>query len=37
MVNRLHYPMLFVRLYVRLPFLWHIFGKQFLVIASKPA
>jgi SAM-dependent methyltransferase len=29
-------PMTFVSLYVRLPFLWRFFGKQFLVIACKP-
>jgi len=37
MVNRLHYPMLFVRLYLRLPVLWKIFGRQFLLIARKTA
>jgi SAM-dependent methyltransferase len=28
-------PVEFISLYLRLPFLWHIFGKQFLVIARK--
>jgi SAM-dependent methyltransferase len=37
MVNRVEYPMLFVRLYLRLPLLWTIFGRQFLLIARKPA
>jgi hypothetical protein len=26
-----------VRLYLRLPWAWRFFGKQFLVIARKPA
>lgn len=30
-------PLAFIALYLRLPFLWRIFGKQFLVIARKPA
>jgi SAM-dependent methyltransferase len=29
------WPMAFVRLYLRLPFAWRIFGKQFLVVAAK--
>lgn len=29
-------PVSFVSLYLRLPFLWRFFGKQFLVIARKP-
>ena len=28
-------PLLFVRLYLKLPLLWRIFGKQFLIIARK--
>jgi SAM-dependent methyltransferase len=28
-------PVIFVRLYLRLPFLWKVFGKQFLLIARK--
>lgn len=30
------YPTFFVAAYVRLPFAWRIFGKQFLVVARKP-
>jgi len=30
-----NYPLLFVRWYVRLPLVWRIFGKQFLVVARK--
>ena len=30
------YPMLFVRLYLALPWLWWIKGRQFLVVARKP-
>jgi SAM-dependent methyltransferase len=29
------YPAFFVALYLRLPFVWRIFGKQFLVVAHK--
>lgn len=29
------YPIFFVALYLRLPFMWRIFGKQFLVIGRK--
>ena len=29
------WPMSFVRLYLRLPFVWPVFGKQFLVVAAK--
>jgi len=28
-------PLIFVRLYLRMPFVWSIFGKQFLVIGQK--
>lgn len=35
MVNKAPPPLAFVKWYVRLPFLWKFFGKQFLVIASK--
>lgn len=34
-INQPAYPMLFVRLYLRLRFAWPWFGKQFLVIARK--
>ena len=30
-------PLFFLRIYLRCPFLWPFFGKQFLVIARKPA
>ncbi len=29
------YPLVFVKLYLALPFLWRLFGRQFLVIARK--
>ena len=29
------YPLLFVRLYLALPFLWQLFGRQFLIVARK--
>src|ERR1051325_1308598 len=35
MAKTFRYPLLFVRLYVKVPLAWRIFGKQFLVIASK--
>jgi hypothetical protein len=28
-------PLLFVRLYLKLPLLWRVFGKQFLITAKK--
>ncbi|HUG10920.1 MAG TPA: class I SAM-dependent methyltransferase [Opitutaceae bacterium] len=37
MVKAPQYPMLFVRLYIAFPWVWRILGKQFLVIAQKPA
>lgn len=37
MVEAPEYPMAFVRTFVRVPLLWRIFGKQFLVVARKPA
>jgi hypothetical protein len=30
-------PLVFLRLYLRLRFLWPILGKQFLVLARRPA
>jgi SAM-dependent methyltransferase len=36
MVSAPEYPMFFVKLYLALPWLWRIKGKQFLVIATKP-
>jgi SAM-dependent methyltransferase len=35
MASGLHYPTLFVAMYLRLPLAWRIFGKQFLVIGKK--
>lgn len=37
LVNGPNYPLLFLRLYLVLPWLWWIRGRQFLVIATKPA
>lgn len=31
-----HYPIWMLRLYLRMPFIWPIFGKQFLVVGRKP-
>lgn len=36
MVAAPEYPMYFVRLYIRFPWLWRLRGKQFLVVARKP-
>jgi len=36
MVNAPRYPAALLRLYLRLPFLWKRFGRQFVVIATKP-
>jgi SAM-dependent methyltransferase len=35
MVNRRHFPSIFVSLYLRLPVAWKLFGKQFLVVGRK--
>jgi SAM-dependent methyltransferase len=35
MVQRREYPLIFVRLYLRLPWSWRVFGKQFLLVARK--
>lgn len=35
-VNAPEYPLFFVRLYLRCPWLWRFFGRQFVVIARKP-
>jgi SAM-dependent methyltransferase len=35
LLNRPHYPLIFVRSYLRLPFVWPIFGQQFLVVGKK--
>jgi len=37
MVNAPEYPLAALRLYLRLPLAWRIFGKQFLVVARKHA
>ena len=37
MVNTREYPDGFLKLYLSLPIVWRIFGKQFLVVAIKPA
>ena len=37
MVKAPEYPMIFVRLYVALPWLWKLRGRQFLLVARKPA
>jgi SAM-dependent methyltransferase len=37
MVNKRQLPMLLVSSYLHLPFAWKVFGKQFLLIARKPA
>jgi SAM-dependent methyltransferase len=34
-INQPSYPMAFVRLYLRLPFVWPWFGRQFLVVARR--
>jgi hypothetical protein len=36
MVNSREYPLLFLRLYVRIPLAWTLLGKQFLIIVNKP-
>lgn len=36
MVAQRKAPLSLIRLYLKLPFLWPLFGKQFLVIAEKP-
>lgn len=37
MVGKAEKPIFLVGLYLRLPFLWRIFGAQFLVVARKPS
>jgi SAM-dependent methyltransferase len=36
MVNAPKYPLFFLRIYLALPWLWWVKGRQFLVIAAKP-
>ena len=35
LVNAPRYPLIFLSLYLKLPFAWKVFGRQFLVIAKK--
>jgi SAM-dependent methyltransferase len=35
MASRRQYPLVFVKLYLALPVLWRLFGRQFLVVAHK--
>jgi SAM-dependent methyltransferase len=35
MVNAPHYPLFFLRLYLALPWVWPLFGKQFLVVGVR--
>ena len=37
MVSAPEYPMFFVRLYLAMPWLWRLRGKQFLLVARKPS
>ncbi len=37
MVNQPIYPPGLLKLYLRLPILWRLFGRQFLIIANKPS
>ena len=37
MVDQRQYPGAFLKLYLRLPLAWSIFGKQFLIVANKPS
>lgn len=36
MVGALQYPVWMIALYLKLPFVWRLFGKQFLVVVRKP-
>jgi len=36
LVDAPEYPLAFVRLYLALPLLWRVFGRQFLVVGHKP-
>jgi SAM-dependent methyltransferase len=35
MVNRRHFPSILVSLYLKVPIMWRVFGKQFLVVGRK--
>lgn len=37
MTNAPKYPIWLLKLYFRLPWIWPLFGKQFLIVATKPA
>ena len=37
LVNAPEYPVVFVKLYLALPWLWWVKGRQFLVVARKPS
>ncbi|MEM0898019.1 MAG: hypothetical protein AAGJ79_14175 [Verrucomicrobiota bacterium] len=37
MVGKKPLPPFFLKLYLKMPFAWRFFGKQFLVIAEKPS
>lgn len=37
MSNKRNYPIVALRVYLRLPLIWRVFGKQFLVVARKRA
>ena len=36
-VNQPAFPMAFVRAYVRMPWIWPLWGRQFLVVAERAA
>jgi SAM-dependent methyltransferase len=35
MVQAREYPMFILRIYLRVPWVWRVFGRQFLIVASK--
>jgi SAM-dependent methyltransferase len=36
MADGRRYPLMFLKIYLRMPLLWRVFGRQFLVVAQKP-
>jgi SAM-dependent methyltransferase len=36
MCSERRYPLILVKLYLAIPFLWRLFGRQFLIVARKP-
>lgn len=36
MANQREYPIAFLKFYLRVPLIWRVFGKQFLIMACKP-